>query len=77
MKRCYFCEDLKDFLEQDRLTLRNHPELDARYKVSLVREIWGIDGRQRGTASFKPRRLKYCPCCGRPVNRKREARNGR
>ena len=76
MKRCYFCEDLQRLYDQDRLTLRNHPELDARYKVCLVREVWGIDGRLRGTGTYKARRLKYCPCCGRPISRKGE-RSGR
>ena len=64
MKKCYFCEDLK---EAKQIARFSSAYKDIRYKAALIQEVTDIDGRPSYRYEGKARRLRFCPYCGKEV----------
>lgn len=66
-KTCKFCQDLFDFKNTNE-ECRNFTNMGLKFKYSvcLVEETIK-DGSVRSTLTWKKRKLKYCPSCGRKL----------
>lgn len=69
MKRCYFCEDLKEAKAIASLS----DLTDVKYKAALIQEVTDVDGRPTFRYKGKARRLRYCPYCGRRLFRQKKS----
>ena len=63
MRRCYFCDDLKEAKQIAAFSDVG----DIRYKAALIQEVTDIDGRPTFRYEGKARRLRFCPCCGKQL----------
>jgi hypothetical protein len=60
MSECVFCTDYK-FHKENRNLLIHYDYFAA----MVIKSI--IDGREKGRLTLKPRKLVYCPSCGKKL----------
>lgn len=63
---CKFCKDYEDFKEIDEFG--RDSKIKSKYKVRLVQETWK-NGVFKGSYTCKSQPLRYCPSCGKELNK--------